>query len=204
MLVVTLQASSQILTADEFAKHNIDKYDGIADKKHQYVQAAEALKDQFALDKNNQYSKVTIIDCPNMKKDALYKNVNEWFKKSFADKASTIQRDDAESGVMIVNTTLKNIVTFPHQLVSVNLIVRIDVKDNKIRLTNTIHHYIINSSTEWQVKKCAPFADVQDQLTKKVGSSAYVASCIFAETAAKKLEEASKPKVVVDDDNDDW
>lgn len=200
----TASVSAQILTGDSFAKYNIDKYDGKSDHKHQYVEAANSLKSKFELDKNNQMTCTTVIDCPNMDKDKIYDNISGWFTKAFADKSSSIKTNDKESGALVVNTTLKNVVSFPHQIVSVNMIVKINIKDGKLRLVQTIKDYVINTSSNWTPKKCAPFYDEQDALRKKIGSSAYVASCVFAEIVEKQLKEAVTPKAPVKDNDDDW
>lgn len=197
-------SSSQILTGDSFAKYDIDKYDGKADHKHQYVQAAEKLKSRFELDKNDQLTYSNVIDCPNMDKDKIYDCVNTWFTKAFADKTASVQTNSKETGALIVNVNVKNVVTFPHQVVSVNMIVKVNIKDGKVRLTSTIKDYVINSGTSWTSKKCFPFYDEQDDLRKKIGSSAYTASCVFTEIVENQLTEAVKPKVETPSSDDDW
>lgn len=197
-------ASAQILTGDSFAKYDIDKYDGKSDHKHQYAEAAVALKSRFELDKNDQLSYTSVIECAGMDKDKIYDNISGWFTKAFADKSSSIKTNDKESGALLVNTTLKNVVSFPHQIVSVNMIVKINIKDGKLRLVQTIKDYVINTSSNWTPKKCAPFYDEQDALRKKIGSSAYVASCVFAEIVEEQLKEAVTPKAPVKDNDDDW
>lgn len=200
----TASVSAQILTGDSFAKYNIDKYDGKSDHKHQYVEAANSLKSKFELDKNNQMTYTTIIDCPNMDKDKIYDNISGWFTKAFADKASSIQTNDKASGTLAVNTTLKSVVKFPQQIVSVSMSVKINIKDGKLRVVQTVNEYIVNTSSKWAVRKCYPFYDEQDQLRKKIGASAYVASCVFAELVETQLGEAAKPKAEVKDNDDDW
>ena len=197
-------ASAQILTGDSFAKYDTDKYDGKADHKHQYVQAADGLKSRYELDKNDQLTYSVIIDCPNTPKDKLYDNINGWFTKAFGDKTSTITTNSKESGTLSVNTTLKNVVTYPHQIVSVNMITKINIKDDKIRLTCTIKDYVINTSSSWNPKKCYPFYDEQDELRKKIGASAYVAGYAFAEIVQQQLTDAAKPKVETPSSDDDW
>ena len=137
-------------------------------------------------------------------KDKIYDNINGWFTKAFADKNSSIKTNEKESGTLVANTTLKSIVTFPHQIVSVNMIVKINIKDGKLRVVQTIKDYVINASTTWVPKKCSPLYDEPDALRKKLGSSAYVASCVFAEIVEKQLNEAAKPKAQVNDNDDDW
>ncbi len=197
-------ASAQILTGDSFAKYDIDKYDGKSDHKHQYAEAAVALKSRFELDKNDQHSYSIVIDCAGMDKDKIYDNISGWFTKTFGDKNSSIKTNEKESGTLVANTTLKNVVTFPHQIVSVNMIVKINIKDGKLRLVQTIKDYAINVETKWAPKKCYPFYDEQDALRKKIGASAYVASCVFAEIIEKQLNEEVKPKAQVKDNDDDW
>lgn len=204
LMLNTLGASAQILTSDSFAKYDIDKYDGKPDHKQQFVEAANALKSKFELDKNDQLSYSTVIECPNLNKDKIYDNINGWFTKAFADKNSSIKTNEKESGTLVANTTLKSIVTFPHQIVSVNMIVKINIKDGKLRVVQTIKDYVINASTTWVPKKCSPLYDEPDALRKKLGSSAYVASCVFAEIVEKQLNEAAKPKAQVNDNDDDW
>jgi hypothetical protein len=197
-------ASAQILTGDSFAKYDLDKYDGKADHKHQYVEAATSLKSKFELDKNDQLTYSNVIECAGMDKDKIYDNINGWFTKTFADKTAAVQTNSKETGALIVNVNIKNVVTFPHQVVSVNMIVKINIKDGKARLTTTIKDYVINSGTSWTSKKCYPFYDEQDPLRKKIGSSAYVASCVFTEIVEKQLTEAAKPKVETPSSDDDW
>ena len=197
-------ASAQILTGDSFAKYDIDKYDGKSDHKHQYVEAATALKSRFELDKNDQLSYSAVIECAGMDKDKIYDNINGWFAKAFGEKNSSIKSNDKESGTLTANVNVKNVVTFPHQIVSVNMIVKINIKDGKLRLVQTIKDYVINSGTPLTSKKCFPFYDEQDALRKKIGSSAYVASCVFAEIVEKQLKEAVTPKAPVKDNDDDW
>ena len=204
LMLNTLGASAQILTGDSFAKYDIDKYDGKPDHKHQYVEAATKLKAKFELDKNDQLTYSTVIECAGMDKDKIYDNISGWFTKAFGDKGSSIKTNDKESGTLTVNTTLKNIVTFPHQIVSVNMIVKINIKDGKLRLVQTIKDYVINAGTSWTAKKCYPIYDEQDALRKKIGSSAYVASCVFAEIVEKQLNEAAKPKAPANDNYEDW
>lgn len=199
-----LGASAQILTGDSFDKYDIDKYDGKADHKHQYVQAADGLKSRFELDKNDQLTYSNIIDCPNMDKDKIYDCVNAWFTKAFADKTASVQANSKETGALIVNVNVKNVVSFPHQIVSLNMIVKINIKDGKVRLTSTIKDYVINTGTSWTSKKCYPFYDEQNDLRKKIGASAYVASCVFTEIVETQLTEAVKPKAEVSTSDDDW
>ena len=199
-----MSVSAQILTGDSFAKYNIDNYDGKADHKHQYVEAATALKSRFELDKNDQMTYTTVIDCPGMDKDKIYDNISGWFTKAFADKSSSIKTNDKASGTLSASTTLKNVVSFPHQIVSISLSVKINIKDGKLRVVQTINEYTINTSSKWVVKKCYPFYDEQDALRKKIGASAYVASCVFAELVEKQLGEAANPKAPVNDNDDDW
>jgi len=203
LLFSSLQASAQLLTAESFNKINIDKYDGRSDKKHQYVPAADNLKSYFEIDKNNQLSSIQVIELAGMDKDKIYDNINAWFTKAFSDKLSSIKTNNKESGQMIVNTVLKNIVKFPHQIVSVDMTTRIDVKDGKIRLTNIINKYLINAGTEWSAKKCYPFIDEQDELRKKVGSSGYVTACVYVDIVTEQIKEAAKPKATQKTD-DDW
>ena len=203
-MLCSLGASAQLLTGDSFANYDLDKYDGKADHKHQYVQAADKLKSRFELDKNDQLTYSKVIDCPNMDKDKLYESVNAWFTKAFADKTASVQTNSKETGALIVNVNVKNVVTFPHQVVSVNMIVKINIKDAKVRLTSTIKDYVINSGTSWTSKKCYPFYDEQDELRKKIGSSAYSASCVFTEIVETQLTEAVKPKVEANTSDDDW
>ena len=204
LMLNTLGASAQILTADSFAKYDIDKYDGKPDHKHQYVEAATKLKPKFELDKNDQLSYSTVIECAGMDKDKIYDNISGWFTKAFADKASAIQTNDKASGTLVANTTLKSVVTFPQQIVSVDMSVKINIKDGKLRLVQTIKQYYVNVSSKWVVKKCYPYYDEQDALRKKIGASAYVASCVFAELVETQLTEAAKPKAPANDNDDDW
>lgn len=203
-LLSTFGTSAQILTSESFAKYDIDKYDGTVDHKQQFVPAADALKGRFELDKNNQLSYGVVIECPNQTKDQLYKSINEWFIKAFADKNSSIKTNDAETGTLLVNTSLKNVITFPRQIASPELIVKVNIKEGKVRLTTTIKQYLVNASTVWDAKKCYPFYDEQDTLRKRIGSATYVSCCVFTELVEAQLRDAVSIKAPANDTDDDW
>jgi hypothetical protein len=208
-LFASVTMNAQIMTEKDFENYNIDKFDGKADGKADYVQAAINLKDSFGLDKNNQISCVSVVQCPDMSKEKIYVEANNWFANSFNDGKSVIQLNDKDAGTIIAKGFLHNIakhVSFTTSAdVSAWVIIRIDIKDGKFRMTSTIQEYNLisgqgvmgaMSSTgqdlrpeTWLPAECFPF---KGNTYKKTASKAYVACFVYSNILADKLTTAIK------------
>lgn len=185
--------------------------------------AKQLLQDtQLYLDKNNVLALVKIIDCEEKNKEQLYIIINFWVSNTFNDANSVIQLNDKESGVIICQGYLSEISSntgFLNQyVISVKPVFKIDIKDNKIRVTYTVMNYeinrsdgmlsnitnkIINSPTHevWPLNQTYPFNENDSH--KKTSSKAFVSTIYYSADIINSLENAVK-EGVVGNEVDDW
>lgn len=157
---VTSQAKKEPdFTAQDFAKYNIDDFDGVADGVADWYAAALAIRANFGLDNQGFVGQTTVIDCPGMSKQDIYVQARLWLEKFCKkDKKSELRLDDNQGSTMVARKRIqdinhgefgkglglkKNNVGFEEINLLVNI--RVDVKDNKCRLTTTIEDYGIHT-----------------------------------------------------------
>ena len=195
--------SAQYITSEQIQKFNIDKWDGKKDGIGDYVAAATTLKDTFKLDINNQLSLVSIVQCPNMTKTDIYKELNYWFITSFINGKSVIQLNDNENGIIIGNGYLDRVAVWAGfakaYSASEHIIIRIDIKDNRFRVTTTIQAYEVynlsygepvGDKMDWMPYNCFPFVDTSNDRRYKFTSKAYVSAYIYSKLMINNMSKA--------------
>lgn len=134
----TVQVKAQIMKTEDLEKYAKNRY---GDK---WIDAAANLASGLSLDKNNNLTIQQIFEAPNKSKQQLYVLMNFWVTSTFKDKQS-ITLNDKETGTIIINATIENIVTHTGGLnqysVSITPVIKIDIKDGKIRVTYTVQSY---------------------------------------------------------------
>ncbi len=134
----TLEVKAQIMKTEDLEKYAKYHY---GDK---WLDAAANLAGGLSLDKNNNLTIQQVFESPNKSKQQLYVLMNYWVTATFKDKQS-ITLNDKETGTIIVNATIENIATHTGGLnqysVSITPIIKIDIKDGKIRVTYTVQSY---------------------------------------------------------------
>ena len=185
--------------------------------------AKQLLQDtQLYLDKNNVLALVKKIDCDGKNKEQLYIILNFWVSNTFNDANSVIQLNDKESGVIICQGYLSEIAAnsgfFNKYVISIKPVFKIDIKDNKIRVTYTLMNYeinrsdgvfsniinkIINSPTHevWPLNQTYPFNENDSH--KKSSSKAFVSTIYYSADIINSIENAVK-EGVVGNEVDDW
>ncbi len=132
-------ASAQVMRAEELEKYAVSKY---GDK---WTEAAQNIASQLTLDKNNSLTYVQVIDCGEQTKDQLYVKMNYWFTATFNDANSVIKLNDKESGEIISTGYVADIAGHAggmnSYIVSIRPIIKVDIKDKKIRVTYTVQDY---------------------------------------------------------------
>ena len=142
MLLVasTTFASAQLMKSADLEKYAKERY---GDK---WLDAAKNLSTQLTLDKNESLTYQQIIEVPGKNKDQLYIMLNYWATAMFKDKQA-ITLDDKESGTIIISSTMANIVehtgTLNEYSISITPVIKIDIKDERIRVTYTVQSYDI-------------------------------------------------------------
>ena len=133
---------AQIMKSADLEKYAKERY---GDK---WIDAAANLADSLTLDKNGSLSYQQVVEAPGKSKEQLYVAINYWVTATFKDKQA-ITLNDKESGCIIVSSTISNIVehtgTLNKYSVSITPLIRIDIKEGRVRVTTTVQSYDILS-----------------------------------------------------------
>ncbi|MBE7400675.1 DUF4468 domain-containing protein [Bacteroides fragilis] len=186
----------------------IDKYQGseliYKKSKIDYVQSALKLKELYNLDKNDAITRTIIVDSVDKSKNETYVEINNWFIHSFNDGKSVIQLNDKDAGSVIGKGYISDISYNIVDGTTVNawIILRVDIKNNKFRITTTIQEYeavIGEEFFKWLPKECYPF---KEGSFKKTTAKAFVNSHIWSQIIINKLKEAVINGIT--DNNEEW
>ena len=217
VLSMAMSVDAQIMRTEELETYAKEKYG------EKWNDAAANLASTLQLDKNNSLTYVQVIDCPGKTKNQLYVILNYWVTASFNDANSVIQLNDKELGCIIAQGYLPNIARHMGGSnsydVSVKPIIKLDIKENKIRVTYTVQNYeaivlagggIMGAiggtvptkiAEKWVLEKCYPFAEKDKH--KKTSSKALIMTHAFSNVIMDKIEEAVK-NGVSGNENDNW
>ena len=136
----TIGAQAQVMKAADIEKYAKQRY---GDK---WLDAAKNLASELNLDKNESLTYQQVIEAPGKTKQQLYVTLNYWATATFKDKQA-ITLDDKDAGCIIISSTIPNIVehvgTLNKYSVSITPVVRLDIKDGKVRVTYTVQNYDI-------------------------------------------------------------
>lgn len=205
------------MRAEELEKYAMEKYG------EKWNEAATTLGRQLKLDKNNSLTYVQVIDCGISTKEQLYVMLNYWFTATFNDANSVIKFNDKDSGVIIAEGYVSNIAghmggTNAYN-VNIHPIIKVDIKDKKIRVTYSIQYYDVEKSAgggimgviggspgihineKWAIEECYPF--VSKDKHKKTSSKALVMSHAYSNVIMDKIEETVK-NGLVGNENENW
>ena len=129
---------AQVMKAADLEKYAKERY---GDK---WVDAAANLAQDLTFDKNESLTYQQVFEAPGKTKDQLYVMLNYWSTATFKDKQA-ITLNDKDAGVIIISPTLEAIAdhtgTFYRYVVNITPIIRIDIKEGKIRVTYTVQNY---------------------------------------------------------------
>lgn len=133
-------AQAQVMKSADLEKYAKQRY---GDK---WLDAAKNLAADLTLDKNESLTYQQVIEAPGKTKEQLYVALNYWATATFQDKQA-ISLNDKEAGCIIISSTIPNIVEHTGTLngysVSITPVIRIDIKDGRIRVTFTVQNYDI-------------------------------------------------------------
>ena len=137
-LVAGGTVSAQIMKAADLEKYAKERYG------EKWLEAAANLAESLTLDKNESLTFQQVVEAPGRTKEQLYVTLNYWATATFQDKQA-ITLNDKEAGCIIVTSTIKDIVehtgTINRYAVSITPIIRLDIKDGRVRVTCTIQNY---------------------------------------------------------------
>jgi hypothetical protein len=136
----SIRTQAQVMKAADLEKYAKSKY---GDK---WLDAAANLSANLKLDKNESLTYQEVIEAPGKTKQQLYVALNYWTTATFKDKQS-ITLNDKEAGCIIITSTIPDIVrhmgTLNKYSVSITPVIRLDIKDGKVRVTYTVQNYDI-------------------------------------------------------------
>ncbi len=135
-----MSTQAQVMKAADLEKYAKERY---GDK---WIEAAKNLASGLTFDKNQSLTYQEVIEAPGKTRQQLYVALNYWATATFKDKQA-ITLNDKEAGCIIISATIPDIVrhtgTLNKYSVSITPVVRIDIKDAKIRVTYTVQNYDI-------------------------------------------------------------
>jgi len=139
-LMATLNMNAQVMKAADLEKYAKERYG------EKWLEAAANLAKTLVLDKNESLTYQQVIEVPGKTRQQLYVALNYWAAATFKDKQA-ITLNDKEAGCIIITSTIQNIAnhtgTFNSYSVSITPVIRLDIKDGKIRVTYTVQNYDI-------------------------------------------------------------
>ena len=219
--ISAVEAKSQIITSQD-VDNAISEIYGIQPKTGQeYMALADKLVTEYPLDQNQQISFTTVIDAPNKTKDELFTILNNWFVASFNSGKSVIQMTEKEQGVIIAKGYLSGVGSRTGFSKSVNvgeyIVIRLDIKDAKIRLITSIQEYYMEtgvgvgqvlfggaapSDVEFPVYKGYPFDTKSYKNYKREAASGYVGGIVYSKVLIDKVEKAINFGITGTESND--
>ena len=131
---------AQVMKTEDLEKYAKNKY---GDK---WLDAARNIASGLTLDKNESLTYQEVVEASGKSKEQLYVALNYWVTATFKDKQA-ITLNDKESGCIIISSTIANIAehtgTINKYSVSITPLIRLDIKDGKVRVTYTVQNYDI-------------------------------------------------------------
>lgn len=135
-------AQAQVMKAADLEKYAKERY---GDK---WLDAAKNLSGGLTLDKNESLTYQQVIEAPGKTREQLYVALNYWVTATFKDRQA-ITLNDKEAGCIIVSSTIRNIAehtgTVNKYSVCITPVIRMDIKEGKVRVTYTVQNYDILS-----------------------------------------------------------
>ena len=135
-----IATQAQIMKSADLEKYAKERY---GDK---WLNAAKNLAGTLKLDKNESLTYQQVIEAPGKTKQQLYVALNYWATATFKDK-NAITHNDKDAGCIIISSPIDGIAdhtgTLNRYIVSITPVIRIDIKEGRIRVTYTVQNYDI-------------------------------------------------------------
>ena len=224
-----VEVQAQVMKASDLEKYAKQKYG------EKWLDAAANLAQGLGFDKNQSLTYQQVIEAPGKSAQQLYVMLNYWVTATFKDKQA-ITLNDKDAGCIIISSTMSNIVehigTINSYSVSITPVIRIDIKEGKVRVTYTVQNYDIlaDRSGGWlgfgdertsgdskrkkedktnenlydeQWEILKHYPFVEKDPQKRTCAKALVMTHAYSNAVLDKINEAIKNGMVGNDD-DDW
>ena len=133
-----ISTQAQVMKTADLEKYAKERY---GDK---WLDAAANIASSLTLDKNESLTYQQVIEAPGKSREQLYVALNYWATATFKDKQA-ITLNDKEAGCIIITSTLPSIAehtgTLNKYSVSITPIIRLDIKEGRVRVTYTVQTY---------------------------------------------------------------
>lgn len=230
LLAGTTAVMAQVMKPADLEKYAKSRYG------EKWLDAAANIGQKLSFDKNQSLTYQEVIEAPGRNRQQLYVALNYWVTATFKGN-DAITLNDKEAGCIIVKSTIHNIAehmgTINKYSVSITPIIRMDIKDGKVRVTYTVQNYDIladvsggwlslnadertsgDSKRKADDKTNANLYDEQWEIVKhypfvdkdpqkRTCSKALVMTHAYSNAIFDKVEEAVKNGMIGNDD-DDW
>lgn len=131
---------AQVMKTADLEKYAKERY---GDK---WLDAAANIASNLTLDKNESLTYQQVIEAPGKTKEQIYLTLNYWATATFKDNQA-ITLNDKEAGCIIISSTIPAIAqhtgTINKYSVSITPVIRIDIKEGRVRVTYTVQSYDI-------------------------------------------------------------
>lgn len=138
LLFWSANVQAQVMKAADLEKYAKEKYG------EKWLDAAANLAEHLTLDKNESLTYQQVIEAPGKTKQQLYVSLNYWATATFKDKQA-ITLNDKDAGCIIITSSIDNIAqhigTISKYSVSITPVIRIDIKEGRVRVTYTVQTY---------------------------------------------------------------
>ena len=140
VFVTVMGVQAQVMKAADLEKYAKQRYG------EKWLDAAMNLSKDLVLDKNESLTYQQVIEVPGKTRQQLYVTLNYWVTATFKDNGA-ITLNDKEAGCIIVSSTINNIAehvgTVNRYSVCITPVIRLDIKEGKVRVTYTVQNYDI-------------------------------------------------------------
>ena len=137
---LTAPVEAQVMKTADLEKYAKERY---GDK---WLDAAASLARELTLDKNESLTYQQVIEAPGKNKQQLYVALNYWATATFKNHQA-ITLNDKDAGCIIISSTIPNIAehtgTLNKYSVSITPVIRLDIKEGRVRVTYTVQNYDI-------------------------------------------------------------
>ena len=136
----TTSIQAQVMKTADLEKYAKEKYG------EKWLDAAANLARELNFDKNQSLTYQQIIEAPGKSKQQLYVMLNYWATATFKDKQA-ITLNDKDAGCIIISSPIDAIAnhtgTLNRYVVNITPIIKIDIKEGRVRVTYTVQNYDI-------------------------------------------------------------
>ena len=145
LLLAGASMQAQVMKVADLEKYAKERYGD------NWLDAAKNLSKELTLDKNESLTYQQVIQAPGKTREQLYVILNYWATATFPPASgrngAPITLNDKEAGCIIITSTIPDIAdhtgTLNRYSVSITPVIRLDIKEGRVRVTYTVQTYDI-------------------------------------------------------------